>query len=181
MEPGDLSLAAIAAEAGVTAGALVQRFGSKRNLLLAVVEQWAEGTEAMLSGFRRTRRSALAVLRHWAACMGELGETPEAVVNSLAYLQMDLTDPELRRHVKRNAEVTRAAFAGWLREAVGAGELKPDTDVAALARVLEATMGGSLLSWAVHQEGTAADWIVRDVDALLAPHRVAGRSRRSRR
>ena len=33
--PAELTLRAIAAEAGVTAGALVQRFGSKRALLLA--------------------------------------------------------------------------------------------------------------------------------------------------
>jgi AcrR family transcriptional regulator len=32
--PGELTLAEIALEAGVTAGALVQRFGSKRALLL---------------------------------------------------------------------------------------------------------------------------------------------------
>ena len=32
--PGELTLADIAAEAGVTAGLLVQRFGSKRDLLL---------------------------------------------------------------------------------------------------------------------------------------------------
>lgn len=34
--PGELTLAEIAAEAGVAAGALMQRFGSKRDLLLAL-------------------------------------------------------------------------------------------------------------------------------------------------
>ena len=33
--PAELTLGAIAAEAGITAGALVQRFGSKRELMLA--------------------------------------------------------------------------------------------------------------------------------------------------
>ncbi|MDQ3081725.1 MAG: TetR/AcrR family transcriptional regulator [Gemmatimonadota bacterium] len=36
--PGELTLAQIAAEAGVTAGALSQRFGSKRQLLLSLAE-----------------------------------------------------------------------------------------------------------------------------------------------
>jgi AcrR family transcriptional regulator len=171
--PGELSLALIAGEAGLTAGALVQRFGSKRDLLLAVIARWADGTESMLAGFRATRRSPLAVIRHWAACMGGLGETPQAVVNNLSWLQLDLSDPEFRAHVRRNAESTRWAFEAWLEEAVESGELEPATDVALLARLLEAVMGGSLLGWAVHQEGTAADWIVRDVDALLSPHRSA--------
>ena len=33
--PDELTLVAIAAEAGITAGALVQRFGSRRELMLA--------------------------------------------------------------------------------------------------------------------------------------------------
>ncbi len=37
--PAQWTLADIAAEAGLTAGALVQRFGSKRGLLLALAEQ----------------------------------------------------------------------------------------------------------------------------------------------
>jgi AcrR family transcriptional regulator len=177
--PGELSLALIAAEAGVTAGALVQRFGSKRDLLLGVIARWADGTESMLAGFRATRRSPLAVVRHWAECMGGLGETPEAVVNSLAWLQLDVSDPEYRAHVQRNAEATRRAFEVWLDEAVESGELKRGTDVAGLARLLEAVIGGSLLRWAVHQEGTAAESIVSDVNALLSPYE-AERKRPSR-
>jgi AcrR family transcriptional regulator len=41
--PAELTLRAIAKEAGVTAGALVQRFGSKRELILAHWRQAATG------------------------------------------------------------------------------------------------------------------------------------------
>jgi len=40
--PGELTLAHIAGEAGITAGLLVQRFGSKRDLLLKLSEQLLE-------------------------------------------------------------------------------------------------------------------------------------------
>jgi hypothetical protein len=30
-------------------------------------------------------------------------------------------------------------------------------------------MNGSLLTWAVHQEGTAREWIREDMDAVLRP------------
>ena len=39
--PHELTLADVAAEAGVSAGRLVQRFGSKRALLLALAERFA--------------------------------------------------------------------------------------------------------------------------------------------
>ena len=39
--PAQLTLAQIAGEAGLTAGALVQRFGSKRELLVALSNEFA--------------------------------------------------------------------------------------------------------------------------------------------
>ena len=47
--PGDLTLGQIADEAGVTAGLLVQRFGSKRDLLLKLSEQFSGGTGEMFA------------------------------------------------------------------------------------------------------------------------------------
>jgi AcrR family transcriptional regulator len=168
--PRDLLLAEIAAEAGVTAGALVQRFGSKRELLLAVVERWAEGTRQMMEGLRARHHSPLAALKAYAESVAAMGQTPGALAHHLSYLQLDLTDADFRRHMRRSAEVTRSTLAGWMAEAVAVGELKATIDVAGLVRLFEATLGGSLLSWAVYQEGSSVDWVLRDLDALLAPH-----------
>ena len=51
--PRELTLAHIANEAGLTASALVQRFGSKRGLLLAMSERWANATDELFAGFDR--------------------------------------------------------------------------------------------------------------------------------
>jgi hypothetical protein len=40
----------------------------------------------------------------------------------------------------------------------------------ALGRLIEATLRGSFLSWALHIEGTAADWLRADLDAVLRPY-----------
>jgi hypothetical protein len=56
--PAELTLGAIAAEAGVTAGALVQRFGSKRELLHAHA-RYAAATGDIGFGTRRTARSVV--------------------------------------------------------------------------------------------------------------------------
>lgn len=170
--PGELSLSDIAREVGVTAGALVQRFGSKRELLLAVVEAWAKGSEEMVESFRKRRSSPVERLLYWGECMAAMGEAPGALAHHLPYLQLDLTDPEFRRHMLRHAEVVRAAFRAWLDEAIAGGELREATDTGALARLVEATLGGSLLNWAVYQEGPAAEWVRRDLETVLAPHRL---------
>ena len=170
--PGELSLAEIAAEAGVTPGALVQRFGSRRDLLLAVVERWAAGTREMLDGYRKKWRSPLEALYHYAECVAAMGETPGALAHHLSYLQMDLTDLDFQLHMRHRAQLTRAAYQEWLDEAVAEGELTSATDARALARLVEATISGSLLSWAIYQEGSATAWVRQDLDALLSPHRA---------
>jgi D-glucosaminate-6-phosphate ammonia-lyase len=169
--PNALTLADIAAEAGLTAGALVQRFGSKRELLLAVAARWADQTGDALEKVAAAQPSPLARLYFWGERMAAMGGTPEGVAHHLAYLQLDLADPEFRAHAQRSAGVVRATFARWLDEAVSSGELEPETDTWRLARLTETTISGSLVSWAIHQERDAAGWIRHDLEAVLEPHR----------
>lgn len=176
--PAQWTLADIASEAGLTAGALVQRFGSKRGLMVALAARGAAGTTAMFEQFRASHPSPLAALRAYAACMAQLGESPAALAHNLAYLQLDLTDAELRKHVRAQARATRRQIRELLAAAVRAGELRPNTDATALARAVEVTLGGSLMTWAFYQEGSLARWIRCDLDAVLRPWLRSSRRRR---
>lgn len=173
--PLELTLVHIADEAGVTAGRLVQRFGGKRELLLALSERFAGSSGPMFSALRQAHRSPLAALRAYGACIAGLAATPDALARNLAYLQIDLTDPDFRRHLVANARGTRREIASLVRAAVASGELAATTRVAALARTIETTISGSLMTWACYQEGAADRWLRRDLDAVLAPYLTRGR------
>src|SRR5262245_61381501 len=110
LDPNALTLAAIAEEAGLTAGALVQRFGSKRDLLLELSRKHAEGSGDFLAQAHAERGSALAALTYYAECMSELAQSPAALSRNLAYLQIDLTDPDFRKHLAAQARATRAGL-----------------------------------------------------------------------
>jgi AcrR family transcriptional regulator len=168
--PHELTLADIAAEAGVTAGRLVQRFGSKRRLLLTLAERFAGSAGMVFDGLRAAHPQPLAAVRAYAECMADLAATPEALARNLAYLQIDLTDPEFRTHLLANARATRRQVAGLLDDAVADGALRADVDTRALARLIETVIHGSLMTWACYREGSAAAWLRRDVDALLQPY-----------
>src|SRR5215213_4164648 len=105
--PHELSLAVIAAEAGVTAGALVQRFGSKRDLLVRFAQRAADETGSMLGRLRAANPSPLGAIRAYAECMGDLATSPAALARSFAYLQTDITDEALRARLRRQALATR--------------------------------------------------------------------------
>jgi len=167
--PHELTLADIAGEAGVTPGLLVQRFGSKRELMVALSARFAGSAGAIFASLRAAHRSPLATVRAYAACMADLAPTPEALLRNLAYLQLDLTDDVLRGHLVENARATRREIEALLEAAVAAGELRRDADVRSLARSVEIVVSGSLMTWATYREGKAADSIARDLDAVLAP------------
>ena len=168
--PGELTLAEIASEAGLTAGALVQRFGSKRELLLRLSAGAVEGNAAFIRGLRAKHRSPLAVLRAYAECLADLAASPAALARNLAYLQIDLTDPDFRKHLLAQAKATRMEMAELLVDAVAEGEVTRDADPRELARVIETTLSGSLLTWAIYRDGAAARWLRDDLDAVLAPY-----------
>ena len=170
LAPSELTLAEIAAEAGVTAGALAQRFGSKRQLLLALAKGAAESTGDFIGQLRAAHRSPLAAVRAYAECMAGLAHSPAALARNLAYLQIDLADPDFREQLSVQARATRAGLRDLLEAAVSAGELERGTDVARLARTVEVVVSGSLMTWAFYHEGPADRWIRDDVDAVLAPH-----------
>jgi AcrR family transcriptional regulator len=175
--PQQFTLADIAAESGLAPATLIQRFGSKRGLLLALTKMAAEGAGACFEQVRAAHRSPLKALFAAFDQMARMARTPEELANSLAFLQMDLTDPEFREWTVLNSEATLKGFRDLLDEAVRAGELI-NCPTAGLARLIQATTHGSLVAWAFHQEGEAMDWVRRDMEMLLKPYRAGSKKQR---
>lgn len=175
--PADFTLDAIARESGVTAGALVQRFGSKKQLQLALAEGAASWAPAFIAQLREEHTSPLAALRAYADCMAGLAETPAAYVRNLAYLLEDLSDPDLRAILARQGTSTRDQLLAVIRDGIAARELSKDVDAATLARTVEAVLSGSMMTWAFYREGSAGEWIRRDLEAALAPYLLRKKGR----
>src|SRR5262245_31777917 len=166
----NLTLADVAKEAGVSPATLVQRFGSKRGLLLTLTAGASGSVAPEFARIRAAHRSPLAAIYAVGECMAVMAVTPEILANSLAFLQIDLTDPEFHTHAHAHSRATQAELKRLLDAAVRAGELRR-SNTARLARALQSLMGGSLLQWAIDRDGKAADRIRADLDALLKPHR----------
>jgi len=170
--PVKLTLAAIAKEAGVTAATLVQRFGSKRALMLKLSADAATFADACFDMVRAAHPDSPldAVFAAGTAMTQHMG-TPEELANSLAFLQIDISDPDFHKHTLEMSKKHLAGYRALLKEAIAAGELKPH-DTARMARAINAMSGGSLIAWAILREGTAEKWVRRDLETLLAPYRM---------
>ena len=172
--PVDLTLADVAKEAGVVPATIIQRFGTKRELLLANCKAW---TADVAGQFARTRAKYSSPLQTLIAlsmeCSG-FAATPESMANSLAYLQIDLTDPEFHAVLLTQYVTTRDQTKKLLDDAVAARELKP-CNTAELARLVQQVNSGAMLDWAVYRKGPLAAWIRRSLETLLAPYRSGSR------
>jgi AcrR family transcriptional regulator len=167
--PFELTLADVAKEAGVVPATLIQRFGTKRDLLLATCKAGSADVAGQFKAARAKYGSPLETLMElFVECSG-FAATPESMANGLAYLQIDLTDPEFHAVTHAQFNAIHDETRQLLDEAVAAGQLKP-CDSEDLARLIQQVNGGAMLEWAVYRRGALAAWIRRALETLLAPY-----------
>jgi len=168
--PTRLTLAEVAGRVGLAAPTLVQRFGSKRGLLLALASMGTESTASEFESLRAGASSPLNAAVRLLLCFPASIESPDVLSNHLAFLQIDLNDGEFRGHAANHSRSFRTALRGLLEEAIANGELR-EADSDRLARALSATAGGSMLAWAIEREGALVDWVRGDLETVLARFR----------
>jgi AcrR family transcriptional regulator len=160
--PG-FTLAQVAGEAGVAVGTVAGRFGSKQNMLLAMMTMGAEGMAPLM-------RAAAAGLPPLEAITTTMLATTEAVTdpattsNHLGQLGVDLADPALRAGFAR----LRASVRDVLTELFTAADLPGAPPPTQAARIIAAMAHGALMDWALDPGGEFADVLRADLDAVLA-------------
>lgn len=170
--PTRFTLADVSAEVGLAPATLLQRFGSKHGLLLAFARQSATDVARQFAIVRSTKAPLDTLLEVLIGMTRDVA-TPEALSNHLAFLQMDLNDPEFHRYALDHARTMRTEVQAILAAAIEAGELAPG-DTAPLAHAIQVTFNGSLITWAIEGEGAIADHLRKDLEFVLAPFRAAG-------
>ncbi len=130
-----------------------------------------QAPKSCFAAARRDTSSPLEALTRGLEDMASMAPTPEELSNHLAFLQIDLTDPDFHKLALANALTNRNGIVELLDEAIGAGELKQcDTDRLSVA--VDAIAGGALINWAIHREGTAREAIRDALETLLGPYSV---------
>lgn len=176
--PSHLTLALVAHACGLSAPTLVQRFGSKRALLLRLAESAVTDLGQEVAQALHATDSPLAAARRLLMAMAGMATTPQEMAHHLAFLQMDLTDPDFHRLARAHALAQERQLSALFGRAMQSGEVR-DGDATALARMCLTVTNGSLLRWAIVRRGTAAVWLATDLDAVLAPWCLTSPARRA--
>lgn len=169
--PERLTLADVGEAAGLSAATLVQRFGSKRDLMLSVLKHTTSGFEQRFQAAMTGSDSPLEAIFAAAMDRAPFGGRDE-LANMLAFYLSDLGDPDFRALAAENSRNAVAGFKRLLDEAVAEGEIAESyVDTTQLAETIYSLMMGTLLTWTVSGEGSYRARIRSQLDVLLRPFR----------
>jgi AcrR family transcriptional regulator len=175
--PGAVTFSRVGKQVGLAPATLVQRFGTKRALLLATT---IRGWNALIDTLDRAQASHRSPTEALLTALVELTRdvrTRRSLANGIAFLYHDLSDPEFHRHAVAGTDAMRARIERLLTDAVAAGELVP-TDPQHLASAVQTTYTGALITWAMSDHGSVQDWLRGEVEFLLRPFRSSASDHR---
>nr|WP_300149887.1 TetR/AcrR family transcriptional regulator [Propionicimonas sp.] len=140
------SVRAIAERAGVSHAALIQHFGSKGGVLMAVLQEWDRQTvEARLADV-----SGLDYFRRLPAVMGA-HEHNRGLLQLFTTIAAEASSPSHPAHafIQQRYATNLATLAGHLQQAVDAGDVAPLTpaEIDIEVRLVTAVLDGIGLQW----------------------------------
>ncbi|RSM67942.1 TetR/AcrR family transcriptional regulator [Actinoplanes sp. ATCC 53533] len=168
MGPARLTLAEVGQEVGLAAATLTQRFKTKRGLLLALARHGADALPDRLAAARSAAAPARALIENFAALAGSVRTSAE-FANHLAFLLLDLTDPQFQQISRDYADAVEQTIAEVLAAAHAAGEIV-HTDLTDLPRAIHAAYNGAMVTWGMHGQGSPADQVRTQLTILLEPY-----------
>jgi hypothetical protein len=98
------------------------------------------------------------------------------LANRMAFYFSQMDDPDFHRLAAENRDAAVDGFRRLLDLAIEAGELNPGpVDTLQLAETIYSMQLGSLLTWAISNEGTVKARVRHDLDTLIRPFRKGPR------
>lgn len=160
--PERLTLAWIGRQSGIAAPTLIQRFGSKRRLLLEIAKARTERVKALFALATDVEAAYLSLAKEF--------HSPLEAANQLAFLQIELADTEFLSATQSLFQSMEAGTLHLLWKAAKAGELE-DAKGRELARACVNAYWGALVYWSVQGEGALSEFLQAQLHAVLAPFR----------
>ena len=155
--PSDFTLADVAAEAGIAAATLIQRFRDKPGLVVRAAAHDNARFAHLLANAPKGVGAEAVVDLFWSLTPGDSDE--DALASQLLWIRQDLRDPKLNLLARPRLRLLREAVAARLPPMAVA----PDLAV----RLVEAQWQGALSQWGVEPRGRLADFVTESLTAWL--------------
>lgn len=152
---------------GVHAATYVKRFGSKKQLTLALTRRWADSIPAVAT----TQQEPLTELRSWVLDSYGQFAVPHRAIAQVVALAQDMADPDIRQVVAGAWARQHAYVAALLSAATERGELPTAPGAALAAQLLLSAAEGSVVRWSARPDHSLVEHLEMLLDAILDPWR----------
>lgn len=164
--PAHLTLADVAVRVGLSPATLLQRFGSKRGLLLALADHDADAMPRRIDSAAEAEDPVAALVQ----VMAEFATSVDSVrdfANHLSFLLMDLSDPDFQQISRRHTVALQQAIAGVLQVAADRGAARWRLSVEETALLIHVVYSGALVTWGMNPHGSASASVASALEAVL--------------
>jgi AcrR family transcriptional regulator len=170
--PDRLTLGDVGRRVGLSPATLLQRFGSRRGLLLALATHDVDAIPGRIRSAASASGSVLDALVAELVEMASQITDPAQFGNHLAFLLLDLSDPEFQAVARHYGTGMFRAIRDVLTSAAARGELAASVDTVALAGLVHVVYNGALVTWGMAPDGTSAVHVERHLQGMLEGFRA---------
>lgn len=158
------SLADIGIAAGYSRGLPAERFGSKLNLLLALIDEFDGWFQARTARTVGGKRGLKAIEARIAAHVNGFSEYPDGGA-TLYHLMLESIGllPELHERVSELDESYRRGFAVHIREGQADGEIAATVDPERFARIILGMIRGIHIQALLQRDTSDLDWAKNEI------------------
>lgn len=166
-----LTFAALSTHTGLAAATLVQRFGTKQQLLTAVTKHCLQSMVPIMVKAQHEHASPLQAIYAAFGMMARSITSVREFANGQVFFYLALTDPETNALLHKSMTESRDKIEQLLRDAMRANELKP-CETKALALTLQSVYEGAITTWLVYQEDSIETWVNDRLIEATSPYKL---------
>lgn len=167
------SLEDLREKTGLSPATLLQRFGSKKNLLHKAIELSNNDLEDNFTNRVAISKSPIQEIINIYLELSMPFSRPIDVANGLDILKLDITEKKLNKLTRKYFEIRRKKIESLIILAQEKNEITSKINAAELVWVLESLWQGSIMLWALIGEGQIREWLKKRFNTVIKRHAEA--------
>ena len=170
-----LTLEQVGTESRLSPSTLVQRFGSKKKLVLHALVFAVDNLELRAKEICKSQwdRPVDKLVDYLCSTVVEIRKKDD-FANHFALLALDVSDKEFQEVANRHNRAQLKLIKHFV-DSAAEKKLVVDCDTKALAQSIQIHFNGCLCTWPIMGKGKLTNWVEKNIKTLLKPHTVDGR------
>lgn len=157
--PEAFTLADVGKAVGLAPATLMQRFGSKQQLLILAAKQANVKLRQDLAELKKKKLPWDQELTYLLSAMPEGFGSRHDIANSLGVLKLDMVDPELHPIARHLFESLRERIQELIQKGQAVGQLDASVDAKDITWELDALRHGLVIQWCLSGSDTLQKWL----------------------